>query len=135
MQVLVVNNNTHPYRETFKGRDINIPPGGHVEMDQGEAVLFLGTMPDNVKLDKHGQQEPACYKRLKIVSKTAGGRKTPAPLGFRCERDGELFATEKELNRHIADNYREDLVDEDAIDEAIKKPAKRRGRPPKKVSA
>lgn len=131
MMVKVLNENHYPYEENFRGKNIRIEPGKSIEMDHGEAVVFLGTMPPNVKVDKNGLQDPKTYKKLRIVK---GGGKLPEAkvAGFRCEKDGKVFQTEAELKQHIADNYAEDMVDEDARDEILGKPKKRLGRSPRK---
>jgi hypothetical protein len=65
MEVKVWNDNTHPYREEFKGNKIDIPAGKFVKMQDDEAVLFLGTM-NPMKFDVDGKQDPKSYKKLRI---------------------------------------------------------------------
>jgi hypothetical protein len=66
MQVKVVNRNTHPYRESFDGRDIEIPAGGHILMAREDAISFLGRF-SSIKRDVDGAPTPESYKRLEIV--------------------------------------------------------------------
>jgi hypothetical protein len=73
MKVRVVNDNTYPYSEKFKGADINIDPGKYVEMERDEAVLFLGQF-NSIERDVDGRPHPKSYKKLrieKIPEKTA----------------------------------------------------------------
>jgi hypothetical protein len=69
MKVQVVNDNTYPYTEEFKGQKITIEPKGHVEMERDDAVLFLGTFSP-ISYDVDGNPHPKSYKKLKIVEIT-----------------------------------------------------------------
>jgi hypothetical protein len=65
MKVKVVNYNSYPYEEEFKGDKIKIAPNGHVEMDRDDAVLFLGQFNSIVR-DVDGNPHPKSFKRLRI---------------------------------------------------------------------
>jgi hypothetical protein len=66
MLVKVVNDNVHPYREKFRGKDIYIEPKGAIEMDLNDAHAFLGTMPPNIEVDANGIQKPTSYSGLEV---------------------------------------------------------------------
>jgi hypothetical protein len=126
MLVKVVNDNVHPYREKFRGKDIYIEPKGAIEMDLNDAHAFLGTMPPNIEVDANGIQKPTSYKQLRIEK--AGAPKAPASKSFVCMKDGKEFGSQAELDRHIEENFADDIVDEEAREKVV---AKRRGRKPK----
>lgn len=76
MQVLVRNVNSHPYREQFRDRLIEIPAGKAIEMEHSEALLFLGSFNQPV-LDHDGRPTPEGFKRLNIEPLTG---KAEAPI-------------------------------------------------------
>lgn len=130
-EVYVINDNKYPYEEKFRNMDIFIPAGGKVKMPKSDAHLFLGRMPANVSYGANGEQDPKTYKMLRMVPVEGLVEPVEKRSEWVCERDGKIFASEDELNRHIADNYRQDLVDEEAFDEVLEKKEKtkqRRGR-------
>lgn len=64
--VKVRNLNKHPFKQKHKnGSNIEIPAGGFVEMDEEDAVVFLGQFSP-VKLDNKGNHDPRYFKMLKI---------------------------------------------------------------------
>ncbi len=127
MLVKVVNDNVHPYRERFRGKEIYIGPNESVEMDLNDAHLFLGTMPPNIERGANGLQDPKTYKMLRIeqvgISKAQSQSKK-----FVCMKDGKEFATQAALDEHIEENFAEDIIDEEAREKVV---AKKRGRPRK----
>lgn len=129
MLVKVVNDNVHPYREKFRGADIYIEPRGFIKMDENEAHLFLGTMPPNIEVDGNNIQKPTSYKMLRIEKE---GQSKPVVPKFKCMADGKEFSSQAELDTYIADNHVEAMIDKDAKEKVV---AKKRGRPPKGVTA
>lgn len=125
MKVQVVNDNDHPYREKFRGKEIVIPAKGSIEMDYNEAHIFLGTMPSNIEVDGNGIQKATSYKRLSIL--TGNEAPTASSKKFKCMADGREFASQAELDAYIAENHVEAMVDEDAKKKVVAK----RGKPPK----
>ena len=130
MLVKVVNDNVHPYRENFRGQDIYIEPKGSIQMDINDAHLFLGSMPANIEIDANGIQKPTSYKMLRIEKPSDA--KPQVSKSFVCMRDGKEFPSQAALDKHIEDNYAEEIADEEERKKVV---AKKRGRPPKGVTA
>lgn len=127
MIVKVVNDNVHPYREKFRGKDIYIGPKESIQMDINEANLFLGTMPPNIEVDANGHQKPTSFKKLRIEH--IGSQKPKETTKtYMCMKDGQEFPTQAALDKYIEENYAEDIIDEEAREKVV---AKKRGRPPK----
>lgn len=126
MLVKVVNDNVHPYREKFRGQDIYIEPKGFIKMDLHDANLFLGTMPPNIEVDANGIQKPTSYKKLRIEKMGAEDTRTETKT-FKCMMDGQEFPTQAALDAHIAENYADDIIDEEAREKVVAK----RGMKPK----
>jgi hypothetical protein len=124
MNVKVVNDNVHPYKERFRDQTIYIAPRSYVEMEHGEAHLFLGTMPPNIELDGNGIQKPQSYKMLRIEP-MGGAATTPTPV-YKCMIDGREFATQAELDEYIEENHADAIID-DKSKEQFKKERSKRG--------
>ena len=127
MLVKVVNDNVHPYKERFRDQEIYIQPKGSIEMDINDAHLFLGTMPPNIEVDANGIQKPTSYKMLRI-ERPGDAKPVETTKKFICMKDGKEFPTQSALDKHIEDNYAEEILDEDARKEVV---ARKRGRPAK----
>lgn len=127
MIVKVVNDNVYPYREKFRGKEIYIEPKGSVEMDVNEAHLFLGTMPANIELDANNIQKPTSYKMLRI-EQVGTPKSKETTKTYVCMKDGQEFATQAALDKHIEENYADEIIDEEAREKVV---AKKRGRPAK----
>ena len=127
--VKVVNLNVHPYREEFRERKIDIPPGGSIEMEHTEAVLFLGTFVPP-KLDHDDNPTPEGYKMLKIVplDDPAGTApvleaKADPRVCIACKYES---SSPKDLEEHMKANHAaQHVVDEEAEKAAA---AARKGR-------
>ncbi len=78
--VKVVNKNTHPYREKWDDKMIEIPAGGFVPMAKEDAVIFLGRMNAIVR-DADGVPRAESFKRLTIEPMTAEDQKAVAAKG------------------------------------------------------
>lgn len=73
-QVKVVNKNTHPYKEKWDDKVIEIPAGGHITMAKEDAVIFLGRM-NSIARDADGAPKPESFKRLYIEPLTTEDKK------------------------------------------------------------
>lgn len=125
----VVNDNVHPFVQEFKEQMIRIPAGGHVEMDQDDAVQFMG-MFYPPKKDGNDQPDPRFFKKLRIVP-VKGGQSAPAQETFVCQKCKHVANSKEDLSAHIDENHLDDLADADFKEEHIAEIAKRgRGRPP-----
>lgn len=65
MKVKVHNRNTYEYAEEYQGEMIKIPAGGHHEMEETDAVQFLGQFSAIVRT-ADGAPHPKSYKKLEI---------------------------------------------------------------------
>lgn len=123
MNVLVWNDNEHPFAQDFKGETIKINPKKSVIMEQHEATEFLGKYHPIMK-DGGGQQDPRSYKKLRI-ERLADGSEDAHTLTFTCNKCGISHVTKELLDDHIDANHLDDLPEEVA--------QKRRGRPRKEA--
>jgi len=128
--VRVWNDNVHPFRQTFKGEEIAIPPRSFIMMDREEAIQFKGTFSP-IERDGGGVPLPTSYKMIRVE------RTPPSPE----EREaveaqhvnpvtGRRFATKAELEADLKAYATEhpDAVAHDAEAEAeIKAQVPRRG--------
>jgi len=125
MQVLVRNLNKYEYREEFNGDLITIGPDEAIKMDNMKARQFLGQFTTPV-LDGQGRPDPRYLKRLRIEEipdqKPVEAENKQV---YVCQMDGKEFKSQAELDQHIADNWAEDIVDEDAQKAMRKKTRKR----------
>lgn len=128
MLVKVVNDNVHPYRERFRDQDIYIEPKGSIKMDLNDAHLFLGTMPSNIEVDANGIQKATSYKMLRIET-LATEAAQPEAKKFVCMKDGKEFPSQAALDKHIEENWAEEIIDEEAREKVVAK----RGRKPKEA--
>lgn len=124
-QVLVRNENTHPYREKFQDRMIEIPPGETVQMDADEAKRFLSKC-NGVMRDADGQPDPRGFKRLRIESLTGGDAPEPkAKTVYVSHIDGKEFGSKKELDAHLEQFKDKVVTDENAEREIASRKAPR----------
>jgi len=65
MLVKVWNDNTYPYSEKFRGKEVVIEAGKFVEMEYDQAIIFKGTM-NTVKRTKDGGFDPRYFKRIRV---------------------------------------------------------------------
>jgi hypothetical protein len=65
MKVKVHNRNTYDYAEEYQGEMIKIKAGGFHEMEETDAVQFLGQF-SSIKRDADGAPHPSSFKRLVI---------------------------------------------------------------------
>jgi hypothetical protein len=121
-QARVYNDNVHPYRENFKGSNIEIPPGGFVVMDYEEALQFEYTGAPMIK-NAGGQQCPTSFKRIRVVPL---GAVELADVPLVCHATGEKAHSPAELrkleeqNAHLLhDEAKEQVQELKAKDEEI----------------
>ena len=107
-QVAVFNDNIYPYKETFRGTEIEIKEKGHIMMDEDEAKLFLGQYAPPV-LDADGNQMPQGFKMLKILGKEKLERRLPQT--FKCNACALECKSQEDLEAHIIAAHVEDLPD------------------------
>lgn len=110
MLVRVVNDNVHPYTEKYRGRTIHIEPKGFVEMDANEAAHFLGTNPGTAQVDANGIPKPESFKMLRIEARDTS--KAQESKKWVCQKDGKEFPTQAALEKHILENYMDELDDD-----------------------
>lgn len=129
MQVRVVNDNVHVYREKFRGKVIEIGPKASITMDLNDANIFLGTMPPNIEVGADGVQRPESYKMLRIEQGAAPAVEVRKWNCMSCNKDLQTKAAYEE---HVAEMHTEQMADEDEKEKVVKKKI---GRPRKEVTA
>lgn len=129
-QVLVVNENIHPYKEKFQERLIEIPAKGQIQMDSDEARRFLASCTGQLK-DGDGQPDPRGFKRLRIEALGASVERPSAK--FVSMKDGAEFETEAELKAHLK-QFKEEVFTDEAVEKTLKARApETTTRPPKRT--
>ena len=109
MKIVEVHNlNVHPYKETFKGREVLIPAKGFVKMDYEQAIQFKGTM-NAVERDGDGNVLPISYKMLRIVQDGASKKEidelNKKATASKCQACGFVGADKQELHIHIKEEH------------------------------
>lgn len=112
-RVKVRNHNTYPFTQKFQGKDVFIgakgAPDDFVEMDEEDAVVFLGTYKP-FKLDNKGMHDPAHFKMLKI-ERDPNEIKTDTFTGnHRCPACKEQTSSWTELEAHMRLMHQDNLV-------------------------
>lgn len=105
MRVRVYNRNTHPYHNTFKGKNVTIPAGGFIEMDRSDAVQLKSKMvviPNT--FDGAGNQRPESFSKLELVPVGGGETVSKVTEKFICHATGKEFDSEKEYMAHLKSN-------------------------------
>lgn len=117
-QVHVINENSHPYKEKFNDRLIEIGAGERITMDSDEARRFLGKC-NGVLKDGDGQPDPRGFKRLRIEA--LAGQSAPAPEAevFISQMTGEKFQTQAALDKHL-EKYKDRVVVDENAERQIK---------------
>lgn len=119
-QVKVWNDNAHEYRETFKDREIVIPPKSCIEMEYYDAHEFRGVYRP-VKRDADNQPIPQSFKMIRVEEPaTAVDVKVELNKCVACKFQGD---SPKALIQHVLERHADQAaVDEEAEKElAIKK--------------
>jgi hypothetical protein len=109
-------------REQFKGKDVIIPPGGFVEMGASEAVHFKGQYHPIIK-DGMNQQKAESYKIVRIVPV---GKEEKPKQSFICNQDGTEHVSQDALDKHIAENFADDIQDQEFAQKFKKKVTKKK---------
>lgn len=118
-QVYVINENSHPYKEKFNDRLIEIGAGERITMDSDEARRFLGKC-NGVMKDGGGQPDPRGFKRLRIEA-VVGQAAPAAPEAetFISQMTGEKFQSQAELDKHL-EKYKDRIVVDENAERQIK---------------
>lgn len=132
MKVKVWNENTLDYKEEFRDKKIEIKAGQFIEMDDDEAVLFLGSFSP-IKVGGDGEKLPESFKKLRIeypgrVPYDLKEAKQNTCIGCGFEATSAL-----ELQGHIFQTHADQMADEDAKEELVKSVKRGPGRPPKEA--
>ena|SRR6186713_1996827 len=111
-QVKVWNDNSYEYKETFKEKEIKIPPHGYVEMEYYDAHEFKGAFKA-IQRDGDNQPLPSSFKMIRVEQPSiAPDAKVELNLCPACKHQG---ATPKALLEHIlAEHADQAVVDEEA---------------------
>lgn len=64
--VKVYNDNAHPHKERFKGEMIEIPAGGHIEMEYEEAMDFRGQFTGIAPVGPNGAPDARFFKMIRV---------------------------------------------------------------------
>ena len=120
-RVRVYNRNTVALREQHKGKDLTIEPGEFVEMGRSEAVKFRGSYHPVVKNETHGQLRDS-MKIVELVPITDSGFEKSV---FVCNQDGTEHPTQAKLDKYIADNFADQIVDQNFAKEFKKNKGKK----------
>lgn len=115
----VWNDNTEEHVEEFRGEMVRIPPKSFVEMPWPSAVQFRGQYTPILR-DGLGRDLKPKMIRLERVDDAAP--RFPAPASkFVCQACSKSHKTQAELDKHIAKQHVDLMVDEDAKEEFEKK--------------
>jgi len=111
-RVKVHNLNVHPYSETFKGEDIFIPAGGHIEMDWEEAIDFKKSFGRGVApIGQDGKPDPRGFKMIKV---DAPATPVIADDGLTCHANGKRAASKEELAALLSEFAHMHVKDDEA---------------------
>lgn len=99
------NKGTVDFKGIVQDKEYKIKAGGFITMGLDEAVLVSGNYPGK------GVPWPLRVERLGLDG---------AHPEFRCPKDGERFASKKELDEHIKTHADESLAPEEGKDEEKK---------------
>lgn len=133
--------NRHPegltHKEKFREQLIEIKAGEYILMDYEDAVQFRGQYFPILK-NAQGAPDPRGFKCIHL--EPDGDAEMGVKIGakeFVCMKDGAKFPTQAMLDRHIEQNYKEEIVKDDALEEQIAKDGATRRGPgrPKEKSA
>ncbi len=118
MLVKVHNLNIHPYRENFRDREIMIPAGSFIEMDEDEADYFLQAFVFPKK-DSQGRPDPLYFKKLKI-ERPPKVHVDEDEEDLICHANGQKYATRDELAT-VLKGFSHLLADKDPESETVVK--------------
>ena len=124
----VINKNTHPLIDEYKGMKIKLAPGEAIDMDYYDYIEFKGQIPAGLKtrddmFDGSGNQKPQSYKKIAYE----GPIPHEATDQNVCQACKGVFATAKQLDAHI-DEWHLDSVEDKELAEtrrSAQKPQRR----------
>ena len=113
-QIRIWNDNTVPYKETFREREIHILPGKYVDMEADEATQFLGTYCP-VEVDGMGNPTRESMKMLRreFIEPLFddGTNNFKASDDFKCNVCGKVCVDQEHLDGHINANHLDAMAD------------------------
>lgn len=134
MKVKVRNLNEYPYKEDFRDQKIHIEAGGYIEMEDDEAILFLGQFSP-IKVDGDGKALPVSYKKLKIEYPGNLPYESKETKDHTCVGCGFEAQSTKELQTHIFASHADQMHDEEAKEQLTADIKRKPGRPAKVATA
>lgn len=121
--VEVHNLNAYPYKEMFRGKEIQIKAEDFIKMENDDAVMFLGALP-NVERDGDGNILPRSYKKLRIVRDGSGKRmveeRKKREVAFKCNACGYNGNSEQDLHIHTKEEHVHQLEDPKVAKQMLK---------------
>lgn len=115
----VYNDNTHPYREIFKGDKIEIPSKGFIIMDYDDAYQFRGTFSPPV-LNADNQHMPEGFKMIRVVKHDEDEAVEPKAETFGCIACKYKGGSAVDVAEHTKAAHSADLVVDKLAEEALK---------------
>lgn len=123
MLVKVWNDNTHEYKEKFRGNWISVPASSFIEMDADEAEAFKSSFSFPTK-DEQGRPDPKHFKKIRI--ELPANHALAEPDALTCHATGQKAATPEDLAKMLLSLSDRLAKDEDAEKEArLNKSAKK----------
>ena len=113
-QIRIWNDNTVPYKETFRERDITILPGKFIDMEADEATQFMGTYSP-VKVDGSGNPTRESMKMLRrefiepLFDDGTGAKALNDD--FKCNVCGKVCVDQEHLDGHVNANHLDAMAD------------------------
>lgn len=112
-QVKVINDNTYDFKQDFKGVEVKIPAGKHVEMEYSEAVEFLAKFYP-MKVDSTGRQLPESYKMLRMDPTVPPYDDNPVQQAagdeYMCHSCGYKGLSQWDLEGHIRNLHADTVI-------------------------
>ncbi len=119
----VWNDNTHPYRENFKGDKIEILAKQYVEMSEDDALQFKGTFSPPIR-DADGNDLPQGYKMIRI-ERITGEVEAPQVDELRCLACNFKASSPTVLELHSKESHAQQVVVDEEAEAALKARPKR----------
>ena len=108
--VKVRNLNVHPFEQKFQGKMIHLAPQAAIDMDEEDAIVFLGQYSP-IKKDNKGNDDPKYYKMLRIErDPNTIATKDPHGGKFVCNACKEQTSSWTELEAHMRLMHSDNLV-------------------------
>ena len=115
----VYNDNTHPYRELFKGDKIEIPSKSFILMDYDDAHQFRGTFAPPV-LNADSQHMPEGFKMIRVEKHTEEVEAVTSVETFHCIACKYKGESAVDLSEHAKAAHSAELVVDKLAEEALK---------------